>query len=154
MKGIALRIEDAIKVKKFPSKQQKLSINLIFTTSWAGTRLQEFFGEYDLTSSQYNILRILRGHYPNSMTTSKISERMIHRDAGASRLVDRLIKKGLAKKSVSEVDRRLVDVVITPNGLDALSKMDAERGRIDDIFGNLSEEEIDQLNDLLDKLRS
>lgn len=149
-----MRIEDAIKVKRFPSKQQKLSINLIYTTSWAGTRLQEFFGEYNLTSSQYNILRILRGHDPKPMTTSEISERMIHRDANTSRLVDRLIKKGLVKKSVSEVDRRLVDVVITPNGLDTLSKMDAERGRIDDIFANLSEQEIDQLNDLLDKLRS
>ncbi|MFB3132522.1 MAG: MarR family winged helix-turn-helix transcriptional regulator [Rhodothermales bacterium] len=149
-----MRIEDAIEVQGFPSKQQKLSINLIYTTSWADVQHQEFFGEYDLTSSQYNVLRILRGHHPNPVTTSTIWQRMIHRNAGASRLVDRLIKKGLAQKSVCETDRRLVDVVITEKGLDVLAQMDAERHRIDEIYARLSEEEIDQLSDLLDKLRS
>ena len=64
------------------------------------------------------------------------------------------IKKGLAQKSVCETDRRLVDVVITQKGLDVLAQMDAERHRIDEIYARLSEEEIDQLSDLLDKLRS
>ena len=80
-----MRIEDAIHVQGFPSKQQRLSINLIYTTSWADVQHQEFFGAYGLTSSQYNVLRILRGHHPNPVTTSTIWERMIHRNAGARR---------------------------------------------------------------------
>jgi DNA-binding MarR family transcriptional regulator len=149
-----MRIEDAIQVKGFPSRQQKLSINLIYTTSWADVKLQEFFGEYDLTSSQYNVLRILRGQHPKPLSTSQITERMIHRNAGASRLVDRLIIKGFAAKSVSETDRRMVNVSITPEGLKALAKMDTERDRIDRIYSALTEDEIDQLNHLLDKLRA
>ncbi|WP_456424920.1 MarR family winged helix-turn-helix transcriptional regulator [Rhodocaloribacter sp.] len=148
-----MRIEDAIRVERFPSKQQKLSVNLIYTTSWADVQLQAFFGAYDLTSSQYNVLRILRGSHPEPVTTSTICERMIHRNAGASRLVDRLIKKGLAQKSVCATDRRLVDVRLTQKGLDVLAQMDAERHRIDAIYSRLSEEEIDRLNELLDKLR-
>lgn len=148
-----MRIEDAIEVKEFPSIQQKLSINLIYTTSWADVQLQEFFGEYDLTSSQYNVLRILRGQHPNPVTTAVIRDRMIHRNAGASRLVDRLVKKGLATKATCATDRRLVDVSITKEALDILSKMDAERHRIDAIYSALNGREIKQLNDLLDKLR-
>ena len=148
-----MRIEDEIKVDQFPSIQQKLSINLIYTHDWAYNHLQSFFGEYDLTSQQYNVLRILRGNYPKGYTTSEILERMMEKNAGVSRLVDRLVKKGLVEKKTSSIDKRLVDIVISESALKILERMDINRHRIDDIYANLDENEIEQLNRLLDKLR-
>ena len=148
-----MRIEDEIQVDKFPSVYQKVSINLIYTMTWADVRLQEFFGEFDLTSSQYNVLRILRGQHPKPVSTALIRDRMIHRNAGVSRLVDRLAEKGFLTKSTCETDRRLVDVVITEAGLGVLKQMDDRRARIDEIYANLSEEEALELSRLLDKIR-
>ena len=148
-----MRIEEAIQVEEFPSVFQKVSINLIYTMTWADVRLQDFFGEFDLTSSQYNVLRILRGQHPNPVSTAFIRDRMIHQNAGASRLVDRLAGKGLVTKSTCEADRRLVDVVITEQGLEVLRQMDAQRTRIDEIYNNLSETEAEELSRLLDKVR-
>jgi len=148
-----MTIEEAIKVSEFPSLEQKLSINLIYTHSWAYEQLQQFFGEHGLTSQQYNVLRILRGRYPEGYTTSEILERMMEKNAGVSRLVDRLVKKGLVVKRVSSIDKRLVDVVVSENALKIMEKMDMERIRIDEIYVNLNELEMQQLNELLDKLR-
>ena len=148
-----MRIEEAIQVEQFPSVYQKVSINLIYTMTWADMRLQEFFGEFGLTSSQYNVLRILRGQHPKPVSTAFIRDRMIHRNAGASRLVDRLAGKGLVAKSTCDADRRLVDVVITNAGLRVLKQMDDQRSRIDEIYASLSEEEAAQLSRLLDKIR-
>ena len=148
-----MRIENEIQVEEFPSVYQKVSINLIYTMTWADVRLQEFFGEFGLTSSQYNVLRILRGQHPKPVSTAFIKDRMIHRNAGASRLVDRLEGKGLVTKSTCESDRRLIDVVITKAGLQIIKQMDDQRGRIDEIYANLSEKESAQLSRLLDKIR-
>ena len=148
-----MRIEDEIQVEEFPSVYQKVSINLIYTMTWADLRLQEFFSEFGLTSSQYNVLRILRGQHPKPVSTAFIKDRMIHRNAGSSRLVDRLEGKGFVTKSTCESDRRLIDVVITRAGLRVLKQMDIQRRRIDEIYANLSEREAAQLNRLLDKIR-
>jgi DNA-binding MarR family transcriptional regulator len=148
-----MRIEEAIHVDKFPSVYQKVSINLIYTMTWADVRLQEFFGEFSLTSSQYNVLRILRGQHPEPVSTALIRDRMIHRNAGVSRLVDRLEEKGLLTKSTCETDRRLVDVVITEAGLSVLKQMDDQKARIDEIYANLSAAEAVELSRLLDKIR-
>ena len=148
-----MRIENEIQVEGFPSVYQKVSINLIYAMTWADFRLQEFFGEFGLTSSRYNVLRILGGQHPKPVSTAFIKDRMIHRNAGASRLVDRLEGKGLVTKSTCESDRRLIDVVITKAGLRILKQMDRQRRRIDEIYANLSEREATQLNRLLDKIR-
>ena len=148
-----MRIEDEIQVGGFPSVYQKVSINLIYTMTWADVRLQEFFGEFGLTSSQYNVLRILRGQHPKPVSTAFIRDRMIHRNAGVSRLVDRLAAKEFVIKSTCGTDRRLVDVVITESGLSILQQMDDQSARIDEIYASISEQEAAQLSRLLDKIR-
>jgi len=135
-----MKIEDEIRVERFPSIQQKLSINIIFTHVWAYEQLKQFFGEYGLTPQQSNVLRILRGQYPKALTTSEIHTRMMEKNAGISRLVDRLLKKRFVEKTICEKDRRLVDVVISDKGLRVLEKMDQNRHGIDAIYSNLSEE--------------
>ena len=84
----------------------------------------------------------------------QIRERMLEKMSDTSRIVDRLVSKGLVKKVTCKEDRRLVDVMITDKGRKTLEKMDAHQDEMDAILGNLSEKEAATLSDLLDKLRS
>ncbi len=148
-----MKIEDEIKGEGFMSVQHKLRVNLSFTHSWTYERMQQFFAGYDLTAQQYTVLRILRSAFPLSYTTSQILDRMAEKNAGVSRMVDRLLKKELVIKEVSSKDKRLVDVTISYKGHALCERIDEEIKELDNIYNNLSLEEMDQLNDLLDKLR-
>ena len=148
-----MRIEDELKVESFPSIQQKLNINLMYSYNWTQERLQSFFAEFGLTAQQYNVLRILRNHQPKALTTSQILEEMVEKSAGVSRLVDRLVKKGLVEKIVSKEDRRLVDVSISEEGIKVMDSLNEQNHQIDGVFNNLSLGEMVTMNRLLDKLR-
>ena len=79
---------------------------------------------------------------------------MLDRMSDTSRIVDRLVLKGLVKKSTCKLDRRLVDIVITDKGKKLLEKMDQYSGQMDAIMANLTEQEAKTLNELLDKIRN
>jgi DNA-binding MarR family transcriptional regulator len=79
---------------------------------------------------------------------------MVEKMSDTSRLVDRLVTKGLVKKVTSETDRRLVDVFITEKGKKLLTRLDACAKEMDAIFSNLDEQEAAQLSNLLDKMRT
>ena len=70
-----------------------------------------------------------------------------------SRIVDRLVKKDLVKRNVCKSDKRLVDVVIGKKGLEVLEEIDNKINILDELIGNLTEQEAETLNELLDKLR-
>jgi len=79
---------------------------------------------------------------------------MIDKMSDTSRIVDRLLSKGLVKKVICKKDRRLVDVTITDKGLKLLEKLDNKQDDMDDILSNLSEKEALSLSKLLDKIRN
>lgn len=149
-----MKIEEEIHQKKFRNEYQKASINLIYTHNWLNTKQKRFFSQYEITPQQYNVLRILRGQYPGSISTSAIRERMLDRSSDASRIVDRIHKLGLVDKKLCPTDKRLVDVTISDKGLQLLEKIDETISEIDQTVGNLSEAEAEELNRLLDKIRS
>jgi len=149
-----MRLEEEIKQPKFRNEHHKLAVNLIFTYGWFTTLNSKLLCEYNLTSSQFNILRILRGQYPNPATINMLKERMLDKMSDASRLVERLRLKGLVKRELSSSNRRQVDVIITKKGLDILSQMDALNNHQDGILKGLSETEAKNMNDLLDKMRN
>lgn len=149
-----MKIEEEISQKKFRNEFQKAAINLLYTHNWLITKNKRFLGEYGITPQQFNVLRILRGQYPGTISTSAIRERMLDRSSDASRIVDRIHKQGLVEKKVSAADKRLVDVKISNKGLKLLEKLDENIEVMDKFMGNLSSEEASQLNDLLDKVRS
>jgi len=80
--------------------------------------------EFDLSTSLFNVLRILRGSHPTALTCGEIGERTIARDPDVTRLVDQLIARGLVARRRSEKDRRIVEVRITKRGLDLLQEID------------------------------
>lgn len=149
-----MSIEKDIKQNNFKSSHIKAVVNIFYTNSWLETIQMEIFKPYDLTIQQYNVLRILRGQYPNPITVIAIIERMMDKMSNASRLVDKLLLKGLAIRTECPYDRRAVDVKITPKGLDLLEELDVLQDKWENNLKGLSEEEALQLSDLLDKMRT
>lgn len=148
-----MSIDKDIQQAKFRNPYQKAGINLIYTMAWIRERTKVIFDSEDITSQQFNILRILRGSYPQPLSTLQIRERMLEKMSDTSRIVDRLIAKGLVKKVTCKNDRRLVDVIITDKGKKMLERLDAKQDQIDGVLGNLSEKDANILSDLLDKIR-
>jgi MarR family 2-MHQ and catechol resistance regulon transcriptional repressor len=146
-------IEKDIQQAKFRNAHQKAAVNLIYTLSWMKDKIKCIIEVEDITSQQFNILRILRGSFPQPLSTLQIRERMLEKMSDTSRIVDRLIAKGLVKKVICKNDRRLVDVIITDKGKKLLERLDARQDEIDGILGNLSEKDANILSDLLDKIR-
>lgn len=148
-----MKLEDEIHQKKFKSNSEKLAVNLLYTGHWLNAHYDAFFKNSDITPQQYNVLRILRGQYPNPCNIKLIRERMIDRMSDASRIVDKLKNKKLLSRTECPNDRRNVDILITEEGLELLQSLDSMEEKFKHVFSTLNEGEIRQLNDLLDKLR-
>jgi DNA-binding MarR family transcriptional regulator len=147
-----MSINKDIKQESFKNQHQKAMVNLIFTYNWTTEQLKQLFEEEGLTMQQFNILRILRGS-SNPLSTLQIRERMLDKMSDSSRIVDRLILKGLVKKITCKTDKRLVDVTITAKGLKILEKLDNQEDKMENIFKSLTKNEAETLNTLLDKIR-
>jgi DNA-binding MarR family transcriptional regulator len=148
-----MSIEDDILQSKFRNEYQKGVINLIYTYNWMSEKMKLFFDRENITAQQFNILRILRGA-GKPISTLQIRQRMLEKMSDTSRIVDRLVIKGLVKKNTCSNDKRLVDVLITDKGKKLLEKIDQYENDMDAIFGSLSETEVKALNNLLDKIRT
>ena len=148
-----MKIEDEIKQSKFKNGHEKLVINLMFTGNWMYTNNTQRFKPFGISPEQYNILRILRGQHPNSVTINLLIERMLNKMSNASRLVEKLRQKDLLERRQCEADRRAVDVVITQKGLDMLSEIDLSNDDWTKSTIKLSDKDTSELNRLLDLLR-
>jgi DNA-binding MarR family transcriptional regulator len=149
-----MSIEKDIKQQKpFKSSYQKLVVNIIYTSNWMNFEQQSLLKPFDLSSQQYNVLRILRGQYPNPITVNGIIERMLDKMSNASRLVDKLLLKGLVSRCDNADDRRACDIRITEKGSNVLLHIDKIQSEWDEKMTNLTEEEAETLSKLLDKLR-
>ncbi|MFN8245562.1 MAG: MarR family transcriptional regulator [Ferruginibacter sp.] len=148
-----MSIEKDINQSRFRNEYQKGTVNFIYTFNWMNERMKAIFDREDITSQQFNILRILRGA-GKPLSTLQIRQRMLDKMSDTSRIVDRLVIKGLVKKSVCPTDKRLVDVFITEKGRKLLEIMEKYDAEMDAIFGRLTETEVRTLNELLDKIRS
>jgi DNA-binding MarR family transcriptional regulator len=142
--------------KPFASPEQEILLAL----RMAAARVVEPWARFlkttaQLTTHQYNVLRILRGSHPTKLACSDIGERMIERDPDITRLVDRLEIRGLVKRSRSRQDRRVVEVGITDKGLVLVRGLDAHVQRMPKaLLGHLSVERVGQLRSLLEAVIS
>lgn len=148
-----MKLEEEIKQKSFKSEYQKLAVNLVYTGNWVGANTADRLKEHKITLQQFNLLRILRGQYPEPATVNLLIERMLDKMSNASRIVDRLLSKKLVERTTCPEDRRRVDVIITQKGLQLLEKIDAKDKEWNSQFKKLNLKEAKELNDLLDKLR-
>ncbi len=146
-------LEHAIQQKRFKDEWQKAAVNILYTGSWLKNMSNDFLKAFGLTAQQYNVLRILRGQYPNGITTLEIRKRLLDKMSDTSRLVDRLERDGWVSKQRAADDKRLVSVVITQKGLDCLKEIDSQEDALNGVIRKLSSQEAIQLSQLLDKIR-
>jgi DNA-binding MarR family transcriptional regulator len=146
-------IEQDIQQASFRNEFQKMGINLLFTANWLNEQIGKILSEEGVTQQQYNILRILRGS-ATPLSTLKIRERMLDKMSDTSRIVDRLIAKELVLKNTCEKDKRLVDITLSPKGLDLVDQLDQFNDRIDDLLKGINATEAATLNQILDKIRT
>lgn len=137
---------------KFRNARHKAVVNLRYTSNYIGNIQNSYMAQYDLSMPQFNILRILRGAN-GAISVNTVKERMVEKSPNTTRLMDKLIDKGLMERVRCEEDRRVVYVSITKAGLDLLAKIDEDSESKLDVSGNLTEAEAEQLSALLDKLR-
>jgi DNA-binding MarR family transcriptional regulator len=157
MSPMAQTIDREIRqTKPFRSLQEQLVLNLMLTTrvveeSWA----QYLKRAEGISPSQYNILRILRGARPKAARISEIADRMVTRDPDVTRLVDRLIKQGLARRERDSDDRRVVLVEITGPGLALLARLDGPAGEATEAaMAGLKPQQLRTLDTLLNEVRA
>ena len=150
-----MSIETDIKqTTPFKTPYHRVMVNLMYTSNWLADSQMRLLKPFGLTPQQYNVLRILRGQYPNPVKVSDITERMLDKMSNASRLVDKLVAKNLVLRTECPSDRRAVDVVITDQGMALLKRLDVHQAGWDTTQGSkLTEEEAIQLSELLDRLR-
>jgi DNA-binding MarR family transcriptional regulator len=146
---------------KSDSKQERASVNLEQIAYVTILRLAdelswdtvELLKSADLTSTQYNVLRILKGAGADGLPCHDIGERLINRDPDVTRLLDRMEKRGLVERARQVKDRRVITVQITTAGLQLLKQFDKPVEAMHrEQFKNLSPSQIKTLIDLLDKI--
>ncbi len=147
-----MSIEKDIQQQTFRNEYQKACVNIIFSANWLNERIKSFLDTEDITQQQYNILRILKGSR-EPLSTLQIRERMLDKMSDTSRIVERMLRKGLVEKKVCPADKRLVDVIIAKKGLTILEKLEKTNHLIDALLHGLTVEDAEQLNSLLDKMR-
>jgi DNA-binding MarR family transcriptional regulator len=142
--------------KPFRSLQEQLVLNLMLTTRVVEENWAQYLKRAEgISPSQYNILRILRGARPKAARISEIGDRMVTRDPDVTRLVDRLIKQGLARRERDSDDRRVVLVEITGTGLAMLSRLDGPAGEATEAaMAGLKPQQLRTLDTLLNEVRA
>jgi len=148
-----MKIEDEIK-GRFRNEYHKGLINITYTARHLSYEFYQSLKKHGLTEQQYNVLRILRGfHSEAPLSISFIKERMLDKDSDVSRIVDRLVQKALLSRVENPKDRRQKSVEITESGLVLLDSMFNCEQKVDTLLSNLTIEEVNKLNQLLDKVR-
>lgn len=147
-----MKIQDEIK-SKFNNEYHKARVNILFTNNYLSEQLIEILKPLDLSPTQFNVLRILRGQYPEVSSIGLLKERMLDKNSDISRVVDRMLVKKLVARKECKLDRRQKDIQISQLGLDYLKKIDAQENELDKKMQQLTIEEVTQLNNLLDKIR-
>jgi len=149
-----MKLEDEIKQKRFASSYHRMVVNIMFTGNWMQKELSAGLRPFGLSLQQHNVLSILRGQYPRPCTLGMLQERMLDRMSNATRLVDKLLEKGLADRCQCPQNRRKVDILITPAGLELLQQTDPVLQQIPERYAQLSPQEAALLGQLLDKVRA
>lgn len=148
-----VKLEQAIQSTKFRNEVHKAGLNILYTAWWLKTRMSKELKEFGLTHEQYNVLRILKGKYPDQMCVRDIACRMIEKNSNVPRIIDRLEIKKLVKRSTSAIDKRETVITLTQGGITLLEASTQVINRIMDESLVINEQDAVDLNVLLEKVR-
>jgi len=140
--------------RAFRCHAEKAIVSLIKTTDMILAVEETRFREYNITPTQYNVLRILRGAGEAGLPVMEIGNRMLSRVPDVTRLLDRMEKNGFVERQRGRADRRSVIARLTDQGLATVNALDPVVHEIEArVFANITPEEIDALCGVLEKLR-
>lgn len=143
-----------IKVRRIAFPEEAAALDLFRTSDLLSRAGAQLLKSEDLSPTQYNVLRILRGA-PSGLPCGEIASRMITRDPDITRLLDRLSKRGLIGRRRESKDRRVVLTKITPDGLAVLARLDDPMQQTHrKQLGHLGSDRLKQLAELLETVRS
>lgn len=125
----------------------------MYTAYLVKSAVSDALKAYGLTPEQYNVLRILKGKFPEQMCVKDIAGRLIERSSNVPRIIDRLELKKLVKRSTSPVDKRETVITLTQAGVHMLETTNTVVENTNAGICGLNDEELEQLNDLLDRFR-
>ncbi|MFM7639213.1 MAG: MarR family winged helix-turn-helix transcriptional regulator [Bacteroidota bacterium] len=148
-----MKLEEAIKQKRFESPQIKAMLNIMYTANWLMGEFRDIYKPYGITPQQYNVLRILRGKHPESVNPSEIKEVMLDKNPDITRLCDRLLAMGLIGRSIDAENRRKMNILITDHGLHMLAQIQPLLEERQALILSRSGLDYGLLSDLLDELR-
>ncbi|AWA30194.1 MarR family transcriptional regulator [Flavobacterium magnum] len=150
-----MTIEEVIKSKSALPLHKKVILNILYTQNVVSEKFAEILKPFEISVEQFNVLRILRGQKGCPANMFLIQERMLAKTSNTTRLVDKLLLKGLVTREVCPNNRRKMEVAITAKGLELLGELDPRVENHEKNFAvNMTHEELQQLNTLLEKFRN
>lgn len=146
-------LKKRLKQEKFSGIEQEGLLNLFIASNYLHSKLEEVCSEFNITLSQFNVLRILKGAHPAGYPRHEIIRRMVEPAPDVTRLIDRLIKEGLVERFNIEKDRRLSLARITKKGITLLTKINPEIDKfIFSYSSSLTKSEKEMLSSICEKL--
>ncbi len=148
-----VKLEEAIKSTKFKSEVHKAGLNILYTAWWLKTIMSRELKEFGITHEQYNVLRILKGKYPEQICVKEIACRMIEKNSNVPRIIDRLEVKKLVKRNTSLADKRETVVTLTNAGINILEITTAKVDKLFETVLTMDEARATTLSGLLENVR-
>ena len=146
-------LQKRLLTEKFDSVAHETILNVWVTAAHLRAQFDEVFDDADLTLTQYNVLRILNGSYPDGYCRADLTRRMLDRAPDLTRLIDRLVKRGLVERARSGEDARQAITTITPKGRALVGKVNSRVAAVHKHVGEiLSEKDARELSRLCEKL--
>lgn len=146
-------IGEVIKQSSFADNRIKSQINLIYTYNWLRDQHAPVFKRHGILVQHFNVMKIVKGRHPEPTNPGHIIDVMLDKKRDLTRLIDKLVDKGLLDRRTCPTNRRKVEVFITDHGLQLTDAIEKELNVVDAQINRLSEDEAGLLSDLLDKMR-
>ncbi len=148
-----MKLNDAIK-SKFANDKHLASVNLLFSAYWLKDHLIAALKPHGITLEQHNVMRILKGSHPNEMRVKDIASRMVEKSSNVPRILDKLVIKKLAKRTISPADKRETLVALTESGITLIETARASVDELTEQVMTISDKEARALSNILDKMRA
>jgi DNA-binding MarR family transcriptional regulator len=141
--------------RPFVSLEQEVYLSILRTASELSYAVDQHFRPFDITPSQYNVLRILRGVGADGLCRNEISERMVTATPDMSRLLDRMERAGWVTRERAVDDRRQVSTYITKSGMELLATLETPtRDFVTQLFSGTAVSDLKAVLKVNDQIRT
>jgi MarR family transcriptional regulator, 2-MHQ and catechol-resistance regulon repressor len=146
-------LKERLRIKETLPANQEALLNIFVVHGYLRQKYEQVIGKYNITLPQYNVLRILKGVYPEGHPRCEIISRMIDPNPDVTRLLDKLEKEKYVERFISNEDRRFTISIITKKGLSVLEEMKDEMVLLEkEVMEKLKDDELEKLSELCEKI--